>query len=93
MPPFVTYLTCPDCLIPSAVADDAVRFLCFSCYAQIVFERCTSCDFTQSIPSRWQRAFTCGRCGSKVDIPRQRFYSSSAKARTVQGHGHIYPKL
>ena len=89
----MAYLTCPDCMVPNPVADDAVKFRCASCAAEIVFERCSECSYDQSIPERWHGAFTCGRCLAKVDIPRTRLYSTSAKAARVQGYGYIYPKL
>ena len=89
----MAYLTCPDCMMPNSVGDDAVKYMCFSCSAEIIFENCTTCGVGQAIPSRWQSAFTCGKCGAKVDIPRQRFYSTSAKAKDARGYGYIYPKL
>ena len=89
----VAYLTCPDCMVPNAVSDEAVRYRCASCASEIVFERCTECAYDQAIPARWQAAFTCGRCLTRVPIPRARLYSSSAKAAGVQGYGYTYPKL
>jgi hypothetical protein len=89
----MAYMTCPDCMMPNHVADDAAKYHCFSCHAEIVFETCGECEFKQAIPSRWQRAYTCGRCGAKCDIPRQRFYSTATKAMAVMGYGYVYPKL
>jgi ribosomal protein S27E len=89
----MAYLTCPDCMMPNVVADDAIKYHCFSCSAEIIFEGCKECGFEQAIPARWQVAFTCGLCGEKVAIPRQRFYSKSAKAKAVRGYGYVYPKL
>ena len=88
----MAYLTCPDCLTPAPVAEDAAKYTCFTCFSEIVFESCPECRFHQSISSRWLRAFTCGRCGGKVAIPHRRSYATSAKAREIQGHGHTYPK-
>lgn len=92
LPP-MAYLTCPDCRMPNSVADDAIKYLCLSCFAQIVFQSCPECSFEQAIPSRWQTAFTCGKCGVRVEIPRTRLYSSSTKAFAVKGYGHVYPKF
>jgi ribosomal protein S27E len=89
----VAYLTCPDCRRANAVGDDAVKYMCYSCYAEIVFETCTGCGYQQSIASRWQLAYTCGRCGQKGDLPRRRLYSTSTKARSVQGYGYTYPRV
>jgi hypothetical protein len=88
----MAYLTCPDCMMPNPVGDDVVKYSCFSCFAEIVFERCPECRFDQSIPARWETAFTCGKCAAKVDIPRTRLYSTSTKARGVQGYGYSYPR-
>jgi hypothetical protein len=93
MPENVAYLTCPDCMMPNHVGDDAIKYRCFSCFAEIVFETCTSCEFQQSIPAGWTGSFVCGRCRARVEIPRQRFYSSSTKAIGVKGYGYVYPTL
>jgi hypothetical protein len=79
--------------MPSPVEDSANSYRCFSCAAEIVFAKCYRCEYDQAIPSRWFGAFTCGRCDAKVDIPRQRFYSSSVKARLVMGYGYTYPRF
>ncbi|HEX6845144.1 MAG TPA: hypothetical protein VF235_08530 [Actinomycetota bacterium] len=89
----MAYLTCPDCMMPNVVADDAIHYWCFSCSAQVIFEGCKRCGYQQAIPARWQVAFTCGQCETRVEIPRQRFYSTSAKAAKVKGYGYVYPKL
>jgi hypothetical protein len=89
----MAYLTCPDCMMPNPVADDAVEYSCFSCFARIVFEQCPECGFEQAIPARWETAFTCGKCDKRVDMPGERPYSISTKAVGVQGYGYIYPKL
>jgi len=89
----MAYLTCPDCLMPAPVADDAANYTCFTCCAVVVFECCPECLFSQSISSRWLRAFTCANCGGKVAIPHRRAYATSAKAREVKGHAHTYPKM
>jgi len=89
----VAYLTCPDCMMPNVVGDEAIEYHCFSCSAKIVFETCKECGYQQAIPARWQEAFTCGFCGEKCDIPRRRMYSTSAKAQKVKGYGYVYPKL
>ena len=91
--PLVAYLTCPDCMMANDVGDDAVNYMCFSCYSQIVFETCKECGFQQSIPARWQLAYTCGKCGERGEIPRRRGYATSTKARVVRGYGYTYPRL
>ena len=88
----MAYLTCPDCRMPNPVGDDAVKYACFTCYAEIVFEACPSCAYKQAIPTRWQRAFTCGACGGRVEIPRQRFFATSTRANQVEGYGYTYPR-
>ena len=65
----------------------ARSYRCFSCAAEIIFCKCHRCEYDQAIPSRWFGAFTCGRCDTKVDIPRQRLYSTSVKAQFVRGYG------
>ena len=89
----MAYLTCPDCMMPNPVADDAVHTRCCSCFADLVFETCQECGFQQSIPKRWEKAFTCGRCGARVPIPRTRLYSTSTKAMLVRGYGYTYPRV
>ena len=89
----VAYLTCPDCMMPSPVGDDAVAFRCTSCFIEIVFETCPECGFRQSIPSRWHTAYTCGKCGERGEIPRRRGYATSTKARVVRGYGRTYPRV
>jgi ribosomal protein S27E len=89
----MAYLTCPDCMMPSPVGDDAVKFACMSCWTEIVFETCPECGYKQSIPSRWHTAYTCGKCGIRCELPRRRMYSTSTKALGVEGYGYVYPKL
>ena len=89
----MAYLTCPDCMMPNSVGDDAVKYMCMSCYAEIVFETCEDCAYKQSIPYRWQGAYTCGKCGARCELPRRRMYSSSTKAHGVQGYGYVYPRV
>jgi predicted amidophosphoribosyltransferase len=80
-------------MMSNSVGDDAIKYMCYSCFAEIVFETCKECGFHQSIPARWYVAFTCGRCSAKVDIPRRRSYAASTKARVVRGYGYTYPKV
>jgi hypothetical protein len=89
----MAYLTCPDCRMPSPVEDSAISYRCFSCASEIIFCKCHRCEYDQAIPSRWFGAFTCGRCDTKVDIPRQRLYSTSVKAQFVRGYGYTYPRF
>jgi hypothetical protein len=80
-------------MMPNSVGDDAVKYACMSCYAEIVFETCGACNFKQSIPSRWMTAYTCGYCEAKNELPRRRMYSTSTKALGVRGYGYVYPKM
>jgi hypothetical protein len=88
----MAYLICPDCMMPNPAADDAVSARCFACFAELVFETCPACSFEQSISTRWQRAFTCGKCGGAVPIPRSRSYSTSTRAARVKGYGYAAPR-
>ncbi len=89
----MAYLTCPDCMMPNPVGDDAITYACFACFAEIIFETCPGCGYQQAVPSRWQGAFACGHCSGRVEIPRQRFFATSTKARQVEGYGYMYPRM
>jgi hypothetical protein len=89
----MAYLTCPDCMMPNPVGDEAITYRCFACFSEVVFQTCQTCGYHQSIPARWESAFACGKCGEKVAIPRRRMYSTSTKAARVQGYGHLYPAV
>jgi hypothetical protein len=88
----MAYLKCPDCRMDNPVPDAALDYTCFGCWQQVVFTYCSQCHAAQSISARWHSYFTCGACGGKSRIPPQRFYSNSAKARTVSGFGYTYPR-
>ena len=87
------YLTFPDCRVPQQVDDEAIEYRCITCAAGIVFESCAQCGYCQAIASRWQTAFTCGKCERRVEIPRVRSVGTSAKAKDVEGYGYTYPKF
>ena len=87
------YLTCPDCRVPQQVSDEVETYQCFSCYAKVVFMSCGECGFSQAIPARWERAFTCGKCEKKVDIPLVRDYTQVTLAKDVRGYGFTYPRF
>jgi hypothetical protein len=80
-------------MMPNNVGDDAIKYHCFSCSAEIVFETCAECGYDQAIPARWQVAYTCGKCEKRCSIPRRRLYSTSTKAHVVKGYGYVYPKF
>ena len=61
--------------MPNAVGDDAIKYQCLSCFAEIVFETCLDCGFKQSVPARWNTAYTCGKCGVRCELPRRRLYA------------------
>ena len=88
----MAYLTCPWCLTPQLIADDAAEYQCFTCYGEIRFFQCPECETVQTVNKRWT-AFTCGHCDRKVDLPFRWGYASAAKAVKVTGTGHPYPKL
>jgi hypothetical protein len=79
--------------MPNSVGDDAIKYQCMSCYAEIVFETCAICGYKQSIPTRWHSAYTCGKCDARCELPRRRLYSSSTKAVGVEGYGFAYPRI
>ena len=88
----MAYLTCPWCLTPQLIADDAAEYQCFTCYGEIRFFECPDCHTVQTVNKRWQ-AFTCGHCDRKIDLPRRWGYANAAKAMKVTDTGQPYPKL
>lgn len=88
----MAYLTCPWCLTPQQVQDDAPGYQCFTCYGEIRFFKCPHCAFVQTVNKGWT-AFTCGKCEEKVDLPRRWGYTVEARAVLVRGTGQTYPKL
>ena len=89
----MAYLTCPDCRMSTQVSDDSIQYMCFGCFAQIIFASCPDCGFDQAIPARWQSAFSCGKCAVRVEIPRVHLYATSTKAMVVSGYGYTYPRF
>ena len=88
----MAYLTCPWCLTPQLIADDAAEYQCFTCYGEIRFFQCPACELVQTVNKRWT-AFTCGRCARKVDLPYRWGYADASKARRVTGMAHPYPRM
>lgn len=88
----MAYPTCPWCLTPQLIADEAAEYRCFTCYAEVRFFECPNCSLVQSVSKRWT-AFTCGKCDRKVDLPFRWGYADAAKAMGARGTGHPYPKL
>lgn len=88
----MAYLTCPWCMSPQLVGDEADSYQCFTCDGEIRFFECTKCGFKQTVNKRWT-AFTCANCEAKVDLPRRWSYSSSTKARHVEGTAHPWPRF
>jgi hypothetical protein len=88
----VAYLTCPWCLTPQLVADEASGYRCFTCSAEIAFVTCSSCGFVQTVSKRWTR-YTCGRCQAVGELPRRWGYEAGSIAAKVQGTGQSWPKL
>lgn len=88
----MAYLTCPWCLTPQLVADDASSYRCFTCYAEIGFFPCPGCGLVQTVSKRWTR-FTCSGCEAVVDLPRRWGYSAEATAGRVGAAGKAWPKL
>jgi hypothetical protein len=88
----MAYLTCPWCLTPQLVADDAPGYQCFTCYGEIGFYACPECTFVQTVNKKWT-AFICGKCESVIELPRRWGYVAGAKAYLVRGAGESWPKL
>ena len=86
----MAYLTCPWCLAPQMVGDDAPGYRCLSCYAEIRFFECPMCHLVQTVNQRWT-VFSCGGCGDKVDLPRRWGFMPGAKAGLVRGAGQAWP--
>lgn len=79
--------------MPQHVGDDAVSYTCFTCYAEVRFYTCPDCNFTQGVAKRWGRAFTCGACERRVEMPHAIPYTQAVKAIRVEGTGYPYPKI
>lgn len=88
----MAYVTCPWCLTPQMVGDDAPGYQCLTCYGEIGFITCSECDFIQTVSKQWS-AFICGRCDATIQLPRRWGYAPGAKAYRVQGAGQSWPKL
>jgi hypothetical protein len=46
----------------------------------------------QTVNKRW-KAFTCGHCDRKIELPYQWGYANAAKALKVTATGMPFPKL
>ncbi len=88
----MAYPTCPGCLVPQQVGDDAISFGCFYCYQEIRFHTCPRCMLAQSVVASWA-AFTCSNCGGKVDLPRSVPFQEATKASRVDAVGNPWPPL
>jgi hypothetical protein len=88
----VAYLTCPWCLTPQLIADESAEYKCYTCAAEVRFFRCSNCAMVQTVSKKW-RAFTCGRCERKVDLPHRWGYDVAATAARVEGTGKPWPPL
>ncbi len=88
----MAFPTCPWCLTPQLIADDAAEYRCFTCYAEVRFYGCPNCSLVQSVSKGWT-AFICGKCDQKVKLPYRWGYAGAAKASGANGTGHPYPKL
>ena len=89
----MAYLTCPDCMMPNPVGDDAVKYACFTCFAEIIFETCPGVRVPAGGPLSVARRLRCGHCSQRVEIPRQRFFATSTRAKQVEGFGYMYPRM
>lgn len=87
----MAYLTCPWCLTPQMVGDDVAEYRCFTCYGEIRFFGCPHCGTVQSVNKRW-KAFTCGKCDRKVELPVRWSFAGSAKATRVRATAHPFPR-
>jgi len=88
----MAYVTCPWCLAPQLVGDEADEYRCFTCNGKIRFFQCPHCGLVQSVNRDWA-AFTCGKCDRKVDLPRQYGYAGSARAVRAEGTALPWPKF
>lgn len=88
----MAYLTCPWCLTPQLISDDAAEYRCFTCYGEIRFFECPSCGLVQTVNKKWT-AFICGTCEQTVDLPYRWGYAAGVTALRVRGTGESYPKL
>ena len=88
----MAYLTCPWCLTPQLIADDAAEYQCFTCYGEIRFFQCPECRTVQTVNKRWH-LFTCGHCDRKLELPYRWGYAQGATALKVTATGQPYPKL
>ena len=88
----MAYLTCPWCLTPQLIADEAAEYKCYTCAAEIRFFQCPNCSAVQSVNKRW-RAFVCGRCNTKVDLPYRWGYDRQSTAIRVEVTGKSWPPL
>ena len=88
----MAYLTCPWCLTPQLVGDDAPGYQCFTCAAEVKFFECPECHLVQTVSKRWS-VFICGNCDTTLDLPRRWGYAPGAKAYLVRGSGQSWPKL
>ena len=88
----MAYLTCPDCMMPNPVGDDAVKYACFSCFAQIIFETCPDCSYPAGDPVAMAAGVHLRSLLAAGEIPRERFFATSTKAREVEGLGYTYPR-
>lgn len=88
----MAYLTCPWCLTPQLIADEAAEYRCFTCNGEIRFFACPGCSMVQTVSKRW-RAFSCFKCDTKVDLPYQWSYAAAGKAVRVEGTGKAWPPL
>ena len=78
--------------MPTEVSDGAIRYQCFSCFAEVGFETCAHCGFVQTIAVRWGNKYTCGKCEREVRMSPRRAYGTSARAREVRGYGFTSPR-
>ena len=67
----MAYLTCPWCLTPQLIADEAPEYRCYTCAAEVRFFKCPNCSLVQTVSKQW-RMFTCGKlrheAGSAIPV-------------------------
>lgn len=88
----MAYLTCPWCLTPQIVRDEAYEFRCYTCAAEVRFFKCLNCMLVQTVNKKW-RSFTCGGCEQKIDLPYRWGYDPAATAMSVDGTGTSWSPL
>jgi hypothetical protein len=88
----MAYVTCPWCMTPQLVGDEADGYQCLTCYGDVRFFTCPQCGYKQTVSKKWT-AFTCSHCEAKVDLPHRWSYAGATRARQVEGVAYPWPRF